>query len=101
MPLYNIGGTHPPVVVADFMHEQFITQESLQRIGYQYDELTDKWKIGDAAADYIYTGNKIPDFDLPGTCKVICNYETWKNWNQQKQLREKKNIFRCLLQRIS
>ena len=68
--VYNIGGSHPPVVVADFMHEiNLLHRESLQRIGYEYDLLTDKWKIGDAAADYIYTGNKILDFDLPGTCK--------------------------------
>ena len=83
--VYNIGGSHPPVVIADFMHEKTITRESLQRIGYEYDAVTDKWKIGDAAADYIYTGNKIPDFDLPGTCKVICNYETWKNLEQQEK----------------
>ncbi len=43
--IQNIGGTHPPVVVADFMHES-ITPESILRIGYQYDELTDKWNIG-------------------------------------------------------
>jgi (E)-4-hydroxy-3-methylbut-2-enyl-diphosphate synthase len=77
--VYNIGGNHPPVVVADFMHEKTITRDSLQGIGYEYDPLTDKWKIGDAAADFIYSGNKIINFELPGTCKVICNYETWKD----------------------
>jgi (E)-4-hydroxy-3-methylbut-2-enyl-diphosphate synthase len=75
----NIGGSHPPVVVADFMLEEKISRETLQRVGYVYDSGTDKWKIGDAAADYIYTGKKILDFDLPGTCKMICDYETWKN----------------------
>ena len=75
----NIGGSHPPVVVADFMLEEKISRETLQRVGYIYDSGTDKWKIGDAAADYIYTGKKILDFDLPGTCKMICNYETWKD----------------------
>jgi len=83
-PVQNIGGTHPPVVVADFMHEKSITHESLERIGYQYDAITDKWKIGDAAADYIYTGDKKLNFDLPGTCKVICNYETWKTLDKKK-----------------
>jgi (E)-4-hydroxy-3-methylbut-2-enyl-diphosphate synthase len=78
----NIGGTHPPVVIADFMHEASITVETLERIGYYYDASTDKWNIGDAAADFIYSENKILDFDLPGTCKVICNYEAWKNQDQ-------------------
>jgi (E)-4-hydroxy-3-methylbut-2-enyl-diphosphate synthase len=77
--VFNIGSTHPPVVCADFMNEESIHPASLEMIGYQYDALTDKWNIADTAADYIYTGNKILDFDLPGTCKVICNYEVWKN----------------------
>ena len=42
------------------------------------DEQTDKWNIGDAAADYIYTGNNAVDFALPGTLKVICDYSKWK-----------------------
>jgi (E)-4-hydroxy-3-methylbut-2-enyl-diphosphate synthase len=78
-PVYNIGGNHPPVVVADFMHQNTITRESLQSIGYEYDSSTDKWKIGDAAADFIYSGKKTINFELPGTCKVICNYETWES----------------------
>jgi (E)-4-hydroxy-3-methylbut-2-enyl-diphosphate synthase len=89
----NIGGSHPPVVVADFMHEKSVTRESLQRIGYEYDHLTAKWNIGDAAADYIYTGGKILDFDLPGTCKVICNYETWKNQALEANISEDEKYF--------
>jgi (E)-4-hydroxy-3-methylbut-2-enyl-diphosphate synthase len=80
--VHNIGSGHPPVVVADFMIEQSITRESLQRTGYEYDPVTDKWKIGDAAADYIYTAEKLPDFELPGSVRVICNYGVWKNSNK-------------------
>ena len=97
--IQNIGGTHPPVVVADFMHEKTITPDSLMRIGYQYDEITDKWNIGDAAADYIYTGEKIPDFDLPGTCRVIINYESWKNLKEEKTIAGEEKYF-PLLQKI-
>ncbi|MEJ0081116.1 MAG: (E)-4-hydroxy-3-methylbut-2-enyl-diphosphate synthase [Puia sp.] len=93
--IQNIGGTHPPVVIADFMHE-VITPESLLRIGYQYDEITDKWNIGDAAADYIYTGDKIPDFYLPGTCGVICNYENWKNLREGKTMAGEEKYFPLL-----
>ncbi|HYC28158.1 MAG TPA: flavodoxin-dependent (E)-4-hydroxy-3-methylbut-2-enyl-diphosphate synthase, partial [Chitinophagaceae bacterium] len=75
----NIGGKNVPVVVADFMEAKSIAPSDLQAIGYTYDELTDKWNIGDAAADYIYTAGKILDFNLPGTLKVICNYTTWLN----------------------
>lgn len=72
------GGTHVPVVVADLSDETEITYKKLEAIGYRYDDVTDKWNIGDAAADYVYTGNTILDFALPGTLQVICNYNTWQ-----------------------
>jgi (E)-4-hydroxy-3-methylbut-2-enyl-diphosphate synthase len=73
----NIGGSHVPVVVADYMHQERILPEDLSAIGYDYDAATDKWTIGDAAADYIYTGATGIDFPLPGTLSVICNAEAW------------------------
>jgi (E)-4-hydroxy-3-methylbut-2-enyl-diphosphate synthase len=91
--IYNIGGNHPPVVVADFKDEGNITRDSLQFIGYRYDALIDKWEIGDAAADYIYTGNKTLDFDLPGTCKIICNYEVWKTLDKKKSVAGEEKYF--------
>ncbi len=73
----NIGGKHVPVVVADFSKLEKITPGDLQAIGYSYDEATDKWNIGDAAADYIFTENKEIDFALPGTLKVILYPDAW------------------------
>ncbi len=73
----NIGGSHVPVVIADYMKEKKITQNDLQSIGYRYDPALDKWNISDGAADYIYTADKILDYSLPGTLQVICNYKTW------------------------
>jgi (E)-4-hydroxy-3-methylbut-2-enyl-diphosphate synthase len=73
----NIGGRHVPVVVADLSKIEKIKPSHLQSIGYSYDEATDKWTIGDAAADYIFTGNKILDFALPGTLKVIVYPAAW------------------------
>lgn len=73
----NIGGKNVPVVIADFMMAENIQPADLQSIGYSYNELTDKWNIGDAAADYLFTGDKLLEFNLPGTLKVICNYNTW------------------------
>ncbi len=73
----NIGKKHVPVVIADFMLAKSISHTDLQAIGYTYNEATDKWNIGDAAADYIYTASKTIDFALPGTLKVMCDYKTW------------------------
>jgi (E)-4-hydroxy-3-methylbut-2-enyl-diphosphate synthase len=75
----NIGGKHVPVVVADFSKLETITPESLQSIGYKYDAVTDKWSIGDAAADYIFTKNKTVDFALPGTLKIIIEANAWND----------------------
>lgn len=75
--LMNIGANHVPVVIADFMEAETITADDLQPIGYTYDSGLDKWHIADAAADYLYTGKKLPDFGLPGMLNVICDHEVW------------------------
>jgi (E)-4-hydroxy-3-methylbut-2-enyl-diphosphate synthase len=67
----QIGGQQVPVVIADLSHIESIQPDHLTAIGYRYDAVIDKWSIGDAAADYIYTGNKVIDFALPGTLQVI------------------------------
>jgi (E)-4-hydroxy-3-methylbut-2-enyl-diphosphate synthase len=81
----NIGGHHVPVVVADFEKAEKIHHKDLQSIGYIYNEQTDKWSISDAAADYIYSENKILDFALPGTIKVICDHATWQKATDKKK----------------
>ncbi|HEU5168038.1 MAG TPA: (E)-4-hydroxy-3-methylbut-2-enyl-diphosphate synthase [Chitinophagaceae bacterium] len=73
----NIGGKHVPVVIADLSKIEKISSSHLQSVGYAYDEATDKWNISDAAADYVFTGNQLLDFLLPGTLKVIVYPETW------------------------
>ncbi len=73
----NIGGHHVPVVIADLSKLSTISPKDLESIGYTYDETTDKWKISDAAADYIFTGNLLLNFSLPGTLKVIVYPATW------------------------
>ena len=77
VPIYNVGGKNVPIVIADFMQHDIIVASDLQAIGYTYNELSDKWNIADAAADFIYTSNKTIDFNLPGTLQVICDYKTW------------------------
>lgn len=68
----NIGAKHVPVVIADLSKMGTITARDLDAVGYRYDAHSDKWNISDAAADYIFTGNQLLDFALPGTLKVIC-----------------------------
>ena len=69
--ILNIGAGQVPVVIADLSHIEIVTRESLLAIGYTYNAEIDKWSIGDAAADYVFVGNKTVDFDLPGTLRII------------------------------
>jgi (E)-4-hydroxy-3-methylbut-2-enyl-diphosphate synthase len=76
--LKNIGGHQVPVVIADLSQLPSITRASLAAIGYNYNIEIDKWSIGDAAADYVYTGDLNIDFDLPGTLSIITKHSTWE-----------------------
>jgi len=73
----NVGASQVPVVIADFSKIEKIEPSHLTSIGYTYDAVTDKWNIGDQAADYIFTGHQLIHFELPGTLKVIVYPATW------------------------
>ncbi|PSL49128.1 4-hydroxy-3-methylbut-2-en-1-yl diphosphate synthase [Chitinophaga niastensis] len=74
----NVGEKQVPVVIADYSGNTNIQPADLNAIGYTYDEPSDKWNIGDAAADYIYTGKQIPSFGLPGTLRVVVDAGYWQ-----------------------
>lgn len=77
-PIGNIGGKQVPVVVSDLSKLGPLTPAHLERAGYSYDAVLDKWKISDTAADYIFTGDHFPDFPLPGMLKTIVYPDTWQ-----------------------
>ncbi len=79
----NIGGKQVPVVVADLSKIEKISPADLQSAGYSYDRITDKWTISDAAADYIFTGHQLLEFELPGTLKVIVYPDAWATAKDQ------------------
>ncbi len=81
----NIGAKHVPVVVADLSKIKNITANHLQSIGYTYNAINDKWNIGDAAADYIFTGHQLLNFALPGTLKVIVYPAAWVLANDKEK----------------
>lgn len=81
----NIGGKHVPVVIADLSKAGAIVPATLERVGYQYDAATDKWNISDTAADYIFTGDQLLDFALPGTLKVIVYPQAWQQAKDQSK----------------
>lgn len=74
----NIGGKQAPAVIADLSKIEKLTPQHLQSVGYTYDSASDKWAIGDAAADFIFTGHQLLNFLLPGTLKVIVYPAAWQ-----------------------
>ena len=73
----NLGGHQVPRVIADFSAKEKITPASLFALGYHYSVPLDKWNIADMACDYIFTGDKTIDFEIPGTLGLIHNHKTW------------------------
>jgi len=73
----NIGGKNAPIVMADFSLKEKITPASLFALGYNYSVPLDKWNIADAACDYVFVGDKMLDFEIPGTLGIVCNHKTW------------------------
>jgi (E)-4-hydroxy-3-methylbut-2-enyl-diphosphate synthase len=73
----NIGKGNVPVVIADLSKSGEISLKHLQDIGYSYDALSKKWKIADAAADYICIDNQDINVELPENLKPIMPYHQW------------------------
>lgn len=81
----NLGGHQVPRVMADFSGKKKITPASFFSIGYQYSVPLDKWNISDMACDYIFLGDTVIDFEIPGTLGLVFNHSTWLT--QQKRER--------------
>lgn len=75
----NFGGTNVPRVVTDFCLKEKITPASFFALGYSYSVPLDKWNIADSACDYVFLGNKVIDFEVPGTLGLLYNYKVWLN----------------------
>lgn len=75
----RIGGKNVPVVIADLSTKKEIAPANLFGIGYSYSVQLDKWNIMDQAADYVYIGENVLDFEIPGTIGVLTNTKTWQN----------------------
>ncbi len=74
----NIGGEHHvPRVVADLSGRAKISPASFFSLGYHYSVPLDKWNLTDMACDYIFLGDTIADFAIPGTLGLIYTHATW------------------------
>ncbi len=83
--VFNVGGKNVPRVLADFSAKEKINPATFFACGYNYSVPLDKWNLSDQAADFVYAGDNVVEFELPGTLGVIYNSEIWKNNSSQKQ----------------
>lgn len=73
----NIGGHEVPRVIADFSGVEKLSAASFFAVGYSYSVPLDKWNLSDQACDYIYTGSRAIDFEIPGTLGIIMDADAW------------------------
>ena len=83
--IHNIGGKSAPVVFADLSQHEKITPANFFGFGYNYSTSLDKWSLQDQAADYVFVGDQLVDFEVPGTVGLVVNAPTWEANYQTKK----------------
>ena len=81
----NVGGKNVPRVISDFSSKEKITAATLFACGYNYSVPLDKWNLTEQASDFIYAGNNLIGFEIPGTLGIIYNSEVWAKHAHQNQ----------------
>lgn len=74
-----IGGDMVPRVIIDITKKNLKDPFILSDVGYRYDAVNDKYHMGDQSVDFVYLGDKLPSFTMPGNLKQLYDYATWKN----------------------
>lgn len=80
----QVGGSNVPRVVADLSHIEKLTQDHLAAIGYKYLPLLDKYGLSDQAADFIFLGDEMPDFELPGGLTQIMRFDKFEQFKDER-----------------
>lgn len=83
--VYNIGHHQVPRVIADYSGIEKLSAASFFAVGYGYSVPTDKWNLSDQACDFIYTGARSIDFEIPGTLGIILDAAEWNKLNDVDQ----------------
>ncbi|MGD8781178.1 MAG: (E)-4-hydroxy-3-methylbut-2-enyl-diphosphate synthase [Ignavibacteria bacterium] len=73
----SFGGKNSPKVVADFSRLN-VDYPAFEKVGLKYSQQLDRWNITDTAADVIYFGKSICNFDIPNNCKAVYDFDYWK-----------------------
>lgn len=74
-----IGGSLVPRVILDISSNNLKDPFILTAVGYKYDVLNDKYHMGDQSVDFVYLGDQLPSFAMPGNLKQLYHYPVWKS----------------------
>ncbi|RMG20760.1 MAG: 4-hydroxy-3-methylbut-2-en-1-yl diphosphate synthase [Bacteroidetes bacterium] len=80
----NLGGGQVPRVVAD-LRERSARAADLAAIGYDYNPALDKYHFADVAADYVWLGDELPVYELPGALNAVYNQQFWQLLQQPER----------------
>ncbi|RYU90441.1 4-hydroxy-3-methylbut-2-en-1-yl diphosphate synthase [Mucilaginibacter terrigena] len=72
-----IGGHMVPRVVLDLSRANLKDPAVMNDAGYLYSALLDKYNMAEQSVDFVYLGDSLPSFTLPGNLKQLYNYTTW------------------------
>jgi (E)-4-hydroxy-3-methylbut-2-enyl-diphosphate synthase len=73
-----IGGHMVPRVVVDLSQANLKDPAVLNAAGYLYSPLLDKYNMAEQSVDFVYLGDSLPSFSLPGNLKQLYNYTSWQ-----------------------
>ena len=73
----NLGAHQVPRVIINIEKENLKDPATLNRVGFNYSALLDKYNLTDQACDMVYLGDQLPSFSFPGGLKQLYNYPTW------------------------
>jgi (E)-4-hydroxy-3-methylbut-2-enyl-diphosphate synthase len=73
-----IGGHMVPRVVVDLSRANLKDPAVLNDAGYLYSPVLDKYNMAEQSVDFVYLGDSLPSFSLPGNLKQLYNYPTWQ-----------------------
>jgi (E)-4-hydroxy-3-methylbut-2-enyl-diphosphate synthase len=73
-----IGGHMVPRVVIDLSRANLKDPAVMNDAGYLYSPVLDKYNMAEQSVDFVYLGDSLPSFSLPGNLKQLYNYPTWQ-----------------------
>jgi (E)-4-hydroxy-3-methylbut-2-enyl-diphosphate synthase len=82
--LENLGQGQVPRVVSDIRHRSAEAAD-LKEVGYTYIPLLDKYNFSEVASDFVYLGDQVPPYELPGGLKQVLDAPTWHLLKDRKR----------------